>query len=721
MAVSRSCAIPELFPRPKQCVLNGGISELGIDVRLVTNNVLPIQRKAVRSVLTAAGVRVVANKKKYVVHAQVECPDIFDLTSVPEDCRQDYYELTVQGSEVHIRSPYQEGMVWASQTLASLFRLIIEEKKVPNLTIRDWPVLPVRGIFVENKWGPDRMINTDWFQAIDAISSVKMNTLGVGLYGCWGSCRFQGAEMPSEFLMLPSPFEEQEDLRSEHRLRWYDPTGDMWHDETYMPFMAQHDFFADVITYGRERGVSIIPFINSLGHNTLLPRLRPEISARDSAGQATGTGYCLSSSKTKEFLTQFYGRVMEKYFPEGVEYFHIELDEVYEDYPHPVEAKRKESPWCCCDQCKTSKREELFVEHLVWLSEFLISKGVAKVVLWNDQLTRQFSILDKKFVKRLTAAGLQDKIILHWWWYSNDKLHDSVHPKLGLELGLTGWVAPMTCYYNWSTYDFRRPNIEMMLRMGEIEGARGALSYAVHDPSHLDHEALLGTYAWESVAAAGNAETVQKRWALHHFGGGASCYLKAAELLRKASQATAFAHCLQYQYSYVNEQVKEWPRLYPQEALERLEAMDDAQASLKQSIAQADEAANNFSKLLEGDKLDNQEKNGLMSLLADSARVLAIAEVFVWLLQLRQELKDGAARKAHLSACEQARDTLKERVKVFAENKPLWLVPVASQPLSVLLLFLKQMAASLKAACNRKKGAAIRWNLPDNWEIPEEN
>ena len=27
----------------------------------------------------------------------------------------------------------------------------------PNMLIRDWPSLPNRGIFVENKWGPDRM------------------------------------------------------------------------------------------------------------------------------------------------------------------------------------------------------------------------------------------------------------------------------------------------------------------------------------------------------------------------------------------------------------------------------------------------------------------------------------------------------------------------------------------------------------------------------------
>jgi hypothetical protein len=231
----------------------------------------------------------------------------------------------------------------------------------------------------------------------------------------------------------------------------------------------------------------------------------------------------------------------------------------------------------------------------------------------------------------------------------------------------------------------------------------------------------LGTYAWESVAGAGNAEAVQKRWALYHFGGGAERYLEAAELLRQASQEPAFQSCLQYQYSYVNDKVKEWPRLYPKEALEHLEKLAEATVALRKTASTAETAAENLSRLLESEKLDNQEKNGLMSLLGDAARVQALSEVFAWLLALRQELKAGPARKSHLSACEQARATLKDRLKVFAENKPLWVVPAASQPLSALLLFLDQLASDLKAASSRKKGATIRWNLPDDWEIPQEN
>ena len=156
-------------------------------------------------------------------------------------------------------------------------------------------------------------------------------------------------------------------------------------------------------------------------------------------------------------------------------------------------------------------------------------------------------------------------------------------------------------------------------------------------------------------------------------------------------------------------------------ALESLEALKGASASLQKTASLAEEAAAKFSKLLDSDKLNAQEKNGLMSLLADAVRAQALAEVFEWLLELRAELKDKPPRKSQQTACEEMRAALKARMKVFAANKPLWVVPAALQPISALLLFLDQLASDLQGCCSRKKGATVHWNLPDNWEIPPEN
>lgn len=722
MAICHEYDMPELFPQPKNIALDGGISELGTDVRLVTNNVLPIQRKAIRSVLTASGVRVVANKKKYIVSAEVKDADSFDLSQVPEDCHSEYYELTVIGSEVHIYTPYQEGTVWAAQTLATIFGIVQKGGKVPNLTIKDWPQMPVRGIFVENKWGTDRMTSHDWFQAIDAISSVKLNTMGMGLYGCWGNCRFSNHNMPTEFLMFQSTLPENEDIYSEQRIRWYDAKADYWKDETAAPYIFQHDFFAEVISYGKERGVNVIPFFNCLGHNTLFPRLRPEISAINEAGEASGTGFCLSTPKTKEFLSGILGEIVEKYYPEGLEYFHVQLDEVYEDYPHPEAAQKKESPWCQCKECSAKETDDLFLEYIIWLATFLRSKGVDKVVLWDDQLSRRTALLGDKFAKAIAGTELEGKLVLHWWSYNNEKLAEHLDPELAEKSGLSSWVAPMSCYYNWSNYVNKLPNIDKMMHFAESNKVRGAVTYGIHDPSHLDHEALLGLYGWESCVVAGPMELALKRWATLHFGEEADTYLEAKEQLTEAANNEKLAICLYYQYTYTNEELKDWPRAYPLEALVRLE--EDCKASneaLEKCITTAEKATTGFSKLLENEELTLPIKYAVMSLLADALRCIELAKNFIFLLDLRQKLATATATEEQAGECEKRSEEIKDFMLTFAENKAAHTVPASAQSFTYLCLFMLQLAAELKDAAKAGKNDNLSWTLPENWELPEEN
>ena len=172
------------------------------------------------------------------------------------------------------------------------------------------------------------------------------------------------------------------------------------------------------------------------------------------------------------------------------------MDEVWPDYPWPDDPQKVGEPWCQCEKCRAHTKEKNLQDYVIWLVGMLVSKGVGKVVMWNDQMTRHMSAFDSKFVKRLEKAGLKDRLVIDWWWYSNKELNDTTRVRVGKKLGIDGWVTPMTCYFNWSTYDYRLLNVDMMLRMGAEEGGCGAVSYAVHDTSHLDHEALLAGLAW---------------------------------------------------------------------------------------------------------------------------------------------------------------------------------------------------------------------------------
>ena len=707
---SAKTAFPGLFPEPQEVSELGGATELSGDVRLVTSNVLPLQRKAMRGILTAAGVRVVANKKKFIIEVQVGDLVKPDPRKVPDVAREEYYELELRDSKVFIRSLGQSGALWGIQTLAAIYRLNPGGKMIPNLLVRDWPAMPNRGIFVENKWGPARMTLNDWYVTIDRLAALKLNCLGIGLYGCWGNCRYEG--QPTEFLMVAVP--DRPELQTLHKLRWYSPRRSQWCEESYLPVMFANNFLAEVALYGREKGVSVIPFVNSLGHNTMFPRLMPQVSAKAKDGTPTGVGYCLSAPETRQFLEGFYGSILTRYYPEGADFFHIELDEVWPDNADPADPHKVAEPWCQCEACRRHSKEENLQDYILWLAKMLLDKGVKKVVMWNDQLTRHMNVLDAKFVQRLKKEGVADRLILHWWWYSNESIDKSTHVALGQKLGLAGWVAPMTCYFNWVSYSAHRQNIALMMKMAQAEGAEGAVSYAVHDPAWLDHEALLANYAWNSNAVK-SPEQELKKWAKGRYGSQSAAFLAAmAGLEQAASEYPALGRCFNYWYTYVKAGAP-FPRAYPGEALEVLAALPkkaDAVGQLTKAAAAAREAAAGFAAIAATEGMDQHDLAAVKSLTGEAARLEGVAGAFAALLPIWQQAQTGKVGKPCVATCQEARELLLGAMTRMEANKPEYTVPASLQALSVLLEFLDQLKADLTAvASGKRKAKDIRWQV----------
>ena len=708
MSKSRRYEIPELYPQPKQIIPLEGESNLSTDIRLGTFNVLPLQRKAIRSILTAAGIKVVANKKLYVIDVRVETPESFDMSDVPEEFRNEYYEIRIKGPEITISAPCQIGTTWATQTLIGVFRHFIHGNKLPNMLIRDWPSLANRGIFVECKWGPDRMTLQDWCQTIDTLATMKLNTLGIGIYGCWGSCRYEGGTRLTEFLMVPVP--EHDDLNKQHRLRWYSPKEKEWQEADYKEFSRENDFFGEVVAYGKERGITVIPFVNSLGHNTFFPRMMPELSAKNADGTPTANGYCLSSPEVRKFVEDFYTSIIDRYYPGGCDFFHVQLDEIGETRVSPEDPLKNGSPWCQCPKCAKKSHEALLTEYILWLTKMLVSKGVGKVVLWNDMMTSSMSLMTKTFAKKLEKEGLKDRLILDCWDYGNTKLNPKRNPSYAKNVGVESWVTPMTCYFDWSWYDYRIGNIDLMMKLGRAEGSTGAVSYSVHNPSHIDHEALLAGYAWENAPDT-DSNGYLLRWATAHFNANAKLYLNAIALLKDITLTDDFGFCNNYGYTYSS--ADHWPRPYPTEALERFEAREgDSIAALNKKAAQAAEADAIFVKLLESEGLDDLERDCLKSLRAEANRISFYSKGFAWLLQLRKELASGSVKKSQASACGKMRDELLGHLALVEANMPSWVMPATMMGLSPLYEAFNSLEKQLQAFAGRKKANAIVWAAP---------
>ena len=701
--------LPTILPEPREMSLLGGAAQLSEDVRLMTRDVAPLFRKSMRTILGAAGIRVVANKKKFIIDVQVMAAEELDTRRVPADVIEEYYELELRDNTVTILTGGQAGALWGTHTLAELYQAGVARGELPNLRIRDWPSFSHRGVFVECKWGPDRMAKEEWFGLVDRLASAKMNRLGVGLYGCW-CCQYEGKV--TEFLQVAVP--EHPELQTEKTLKWYSPKEGQWCEETYLPVLAgEENVLAEIVAYATEKGVTVVPFLNSLGHNTLIPRLLPAVSAKSADGTPTGSGFCLSCAETREFLEAFYGSIIEGCFPEGIDLFHIQMDEVYPTCCDTSDPSRRVDPWCQCPECSGRPKEQGLQDHILWLVGMLTAKGVGRVVMWNDQLTRHMDVLDGDFLARLKEAGLADKLVLHWWWYSNEALSDGVHVELGKKLGLPGWVAPMTCYFNWSRYGDRLPNIEMMMEMGHAEGAEGAMSYAVHDPAWADHEELMAEYAW-NFRGVGPLHRALRSWAERVFGPMAGTYLAGKAALESATgSCPALDRCYYYAYTYFREG-KPFPRHYPEEPLAALEEMgtDDAAAQLESAAAAGRAAHEAFRQCADAEGI--RDKDCAESLCGEAARVSCLATAFRQLLKVKQELAGGAATEAALQACAAARSALLEGMSVVEQSKPKWVVPACLRDLSVLLEFLEQLAADVEEAKGAKRDAAdVRWYVEE--------
>ena len=325
--------------------------------------------------------------------------------------------------------------------------------------------------------------------------------------------------------------------------------------------------------------------------------------------------------------------------------------------------------------------------------------------MWNDQLTRHMDALDGGFVQKLKDRGLFDRLILHWWWYSNEELNDRTRVSVGRKLGLPGWVGPMTCYFNWQQYSPRLENIELMLNMGHEEEGEGAVSYSVHDPGWADHEMLLASFGWNFSAVEGWEKQVEK-WAQGRFGSNAPRYLEAAAALRKAASAPALARCYHYTYTYCKEEGV-WPRPYPGEALTALAGVEGATKQLLGAVRDARTAAAGFVEL--SGVVDGEDRAIVTSLQGEAARIEGLARTFVFLLPLLKETEESLSAES-ISHCAAVRENLVEAMAVIEGGKPHWVIPATLQSLSVLLEFLDQLSGDLTEVVeDRREPEEIRW------------
>lgn len=409
------------------------------------------------------------------------------------------YDLRIGGDGVRIAAADSLGTLHAVRTVLDLWDAYAGAgHRLPYVRISDRPTFAVRGLFAESYAGTDRMDLADWKQLVDRMGQLKLNTLGVSVYGCW---QLGHERDRTEFLFLL--LEDFPSLRTPQRLVTWDPDREAEVELRFLPRMFEDGFFAELVRYAADQGIELIPHWGGPGHSTLLPRLVPELSALDDAGHPTGYGYCVTRPAALAALADVVRCLAQQHLvPAGVRRLHVAGDEFYPiRNADPDDLTRMVSPYCRCAGCRELSPGELLIAYLIHVGKVLAAEGI-DMIHWQDTLVRE-GVLDD-YLDRAEAEGLAAPVIA--WWKYNDPVPNPQTSRA------EAWVCPTTGMFSPLFWQDFTPNIETTLRRGLATGAVGALAYTLPQPADHANVACFADMAW-NVEGSGGAAGFWRRWA----------------------------------------------------------------------------------------------------------------------------------------------------------------------------------------------------------------
>ena len=603
--------IDRIIPVPQQLELQKAApADLTKGYRIVAENITgTLAQKAIVRLVEQLETRlgIGSGEEGVLIHMTMD--------AAPEDMPNpdQGYKIRVQEKAVELTGFGEAGLYYAVTTLLQA----LENGMLPAMTLLDWPALKTRGHFLETRYGTDMMELEDWQEVVDFMVDHKENQLTVSVYGCW---QVQFDDRVSEYVFVP--FEGYPELETPVIQKYFSPRENKWVEKTTKTPMFEKDFLGKLMAYGKERGVQVIPMMNSFGHNTLIPRMYPEVSALDEEGKPSFTGYCTANPKTYELIFDLYDQIIDRYcVPNGIEAFDIGLDEVRDGKAYlPGDVGNNRSPWCKCPQCRDKTHGQLVIEHAVKLMSHLKEKGMKTVYMYNDMVVDYVSnnaagtLEDRtdQFHAALKEKDLLDVACLDWWAYREKRemfKFTTIHP----ELGLRSTMKPWNGYYNWAFLVNAVHNNYHISKIANDEKAEGMRSYSTWDGSYHRNCQLQADYAWNH-AGTGVPSAATARYVRRYFpnaqGQANAAFLLMEDIGRwrdKKNINTAessryevlYSHLCFYEYTYYRAG-KEYPRNFPGEMVPRLRtdcsyvqelqlmrALSDQASALWQQVAES--------------------------------------------------------------------------------------------------------------------------------------
>ena len=586
-----------IFPVPKQAETTGKMLQLKSCRIDVQTDVITAETAAelLTKTLTEQGVAVCENGETVITLSLGEAPaGVINTDSA--------YQVEITGHAVNLTGFGEAGVYYTAVTLSQ----ILENGALPVCSVLDWPDMGSRGHYVECRFNSDTMTKQDWLDAIDEMAMQKLNYFGIDIYNCW-VVQYDGRV--SEYMYIP--IEGHPELQTTAIRKYYSPKLGHWVRKEQVHPIAAEDFLGELIDYARKRGMSFSMGFSSYGHNTLIPRLNPNVSAKEEDGEPTLSGFCTSNPETYELLFGIYDYIIDKYLkPHGVTTIGTGLDEVWaEQGQNPDDIFKLTSPWCQCPECRKHTKGELFVNHAIRCVKHLKEKGMKHIGMACDMLIDHgpngVGELSHMMQQALKDNDLMDVISVTWWTYADlpEKLmFQTTRPELGIRRGVMPWNG----YYAWCMQCNSVRDVYMLADMGIRENCEAISCYTTWDHCFDRTNHLLAEFPWNfegSGGIVGATDHYLKRNFPTKFEQARRAFQIADYITEeRIDQPEGNSSCLAnyfmlrdrmsyYFYTYV-EKNKPYPHPFPGEALEKLDVRhEDTMRAMLQITGMAKELA----------------------------------------------------------------------------------------------------------------------------------
>ncbi len=501
--------------------------------------------------------------------------------------KKESYILDITPEKAVISANDGAGIFYAAITLKALYA----DNTLPVVHIEDWPDFYDRGLLLENRYGSDFMSLEDYKKAIDYLAEMKYNQLTIGVYGCW--CVQYDMRL-SEFLYLP--LECHPELKTPRDIRYWSPKrGEFVEREDQLPTMFVEDYFNELIKYAKSRNITIKPLFNSFGHNTLIPRLHPELSAKDENGNPTKHGFCVSDEAVFEYMFAIYDEIIDKYMkPNGLDAIEIGLDEVYAWLGEDLDdIYGKFEPYCRCEKCRGMDKKELMLAFIIRVCKYLKAKGMKHIYIYHDMLFEIFDIVNDELVDLFKKEDIYDVVVLDWWSYTKE---EDVFQKREINGLFRSIAKPFTGYYHWVVPMEYNNNIYAHAKLAKKHGFEGIESYSSFEYC-FDRPFMYQAELCWNVDTVSDYDAFLSRYAATRFPENLEEAKKALDIMASVTVNDTEVNLMNsleyYWFTYVTAD-EEYPRNFPGGAYKKIFAEPEKYMSYFETIIEKTKKAMAF-------------------------------------------------------------------------------------------------------------------------------